>query len=168
MCGIAGWLDLKNDLTREYHIMDAMSATLASRGPDSSGTWFSSHMLLAHRRLAVMDPAGGAQPMVRQKGGYNYAIVYNGELYNAPELKKSLEGYGFAFSTTCDTEVLLLSYIQWGPDCIERLNVPCPGPFWSKTTVLYAAWLRPYFRIRNQSITCPSPYKAGNRLGRLV
>jgi len=122
MCGIAGWLDLKNDLTREYHIMDAMSATLASRGPDSSGTWFSSHMLLAHRRLAVMDPAGGAQPMVRQKGGYNYAIVYNGELYNAPELKKSLEGYGFAFSTTCDTEVLLLSYIQWGPDCIERLN----------------------------------------------
>lgn len=122
MCGIAGWLDLKNDLSIRYPILDTMSATLANRGPDSSGTWLSSHMLLAHRRLAVMDPAGGAQPMVRQKDGHNYTIVYNGELYNAPELKKSLEDYGFDFSTTCDTEVLLLSYIQWGPNCVERLN----------------------------------------------
>jgi len=122
MCGIAGWIDLKNDLTDECPIIDTMSATLANRGPDASGTWFSSHVLLAHRRLAVMDPAGGAQPMVRQKGRWNYAITYNGELYNAPELKKALEDYGYTFTTTCDTEVLLVSYLQWGPSCIERLN----------------------------------------------
>ena len=122
MCGISGWIDLKDDLTNEYPIIEAMSARLANRGPDSSGTWFSTHALLAHRRLAVMDPAGGAQPMVRQKGDSHYAIVYNGELYNAPELKKALEENGFTFLTSCDTEVLLLSYIHWGPECVERLN----------------------------------------------
>lgn len=122
MCGICGWIDLKNDLTDEYPIIETMSAKLANRGPDSSGTWFSTHALFAHRRLAVMDPSGGAQPMIRQRGGYNYSIIYNGELYNAPELKKTLEGYDFTFSTSCDTEVLLLSYIHWGAECVERLN----------------------------------------------
>ncbi len=122
MCGIAGWIDLKEDLTDKVPIVEAMSATLANRGPDSSGTWFSSHALLAHRRLAVMDPAGGVQPMLRQKNGFDYAIVYNGELYNSPELKKSLECCGYSFTTSCDTEVLLLAYVHWGPQCVERFN----------------------------------------------
>jgi asparagine synthase (glutamine-hydrolysing) len=122
MCGIAGWIDLKEDLTDKYPLVEAMSATLAKRGPDSSGTLFSAHALLAHRRLAVMDPAGGAQPMTRQKYGVDYSIVYNGELYNSLELKKILEDFGYTFTTTCDTEVLLLSYVHWGPQCVERLN----------------------------------------------
>ena len=122
MCGIAGWLDLKNDLLENAPLMEAMSAALINRGPDSSGTWNSEHALLAHRRLAVMDPAGGAQPMVRQWGGRQYAIVYNGELYNAPELKQILESRGMIFTTSCDTEVLLNSYIYWGPGCVERFN----------------------------------------------
>ena len=122
MCGIAGWIDLKEDLADKVPIMEAMSATLANRGPDSSGAWLSSHALLAHRRLAVMDPAGGAQPMLRQKDGSDYSIVYNGELYNSPELKRDLEQCGYTFTTNCDTEVLLLSYIHWGPKCVEYLN----------------------------------------------
>lgn len=122
MCGIAGWIDLKEDLTDKYPIVEAMSARLANRGPDSSGTWFSEHALLAHRRLAIMDPAGGAQPMIRQKDGAYYSIVYNGELYNSPELKKSLELCGYSFTTSCDTEVLLLSFVHWGPRCVEHLN----------------------------------------------
>ncbi len=122
MCGISGWIDLKDDLTDQHPIIEAMSAKLANRGPDASGTWFSPHALLAHRRLSVLDPAGGAQPMIRQRGNYHYSIVYNGELYNAPELKKVLKGYGFTFSTTCDTEVLLLSYMHWGEECVERFN----------------------------------------------
>ena len=84
------------------------------RGPDASGTWISQHCALGHRRLSVMDPENGAQPMVRKQGDYTYTIVYNGELYNAPELKKELELRGHHFRTTCDTEVLLVAFIEWG------------------------------------------------------
>ncbi len=122
MCGISGWIDLKEDLTDKAPLVEKMSAALMHRGPDSSGVWKSPHALFAHRRLAVMDPAGGAQPMVREKDGFSYIIVYNGELYNSLELKSSLEGFGYRFSSNCDTEVLLLSYIHWGPECVKKLN----------------------------------------------
>jgi asparagine synthase (glutamine-hydrolysing) len=69
-----------------------------------------------------MDPENGAQPMVRKQGDYTYTIVYNGELYNAPELKKELELRGHHFRTTCDTEVLLVAFIEWGRACVDRLN----------------------------------------------
>lgn len=122
MCAITGWINLREDLSANIPIIETMSSKLANRGPDSSGAWSCLHALLGHRRLAVMDPAGGLQPMIRQRGGFNYSIVYNGELYNAPELKAELEGCGFSFTTSCDTEVLLDSYIQWGPQCVEHLN----------------------------------------------
>jgi asparagine synthase (glutamine-hydrolysing) len=153
MCGIAGWIDLKEDLTDKYPIVEAMSATLAKRGPDSSGTWFSTHALLAHRRLAVMDPAGGAQPMLRQKEGYDYCIVYNGELYNSPELKKSLEDSGYTFTTSCDTEVLLLSYAHWGPQCVERLNGIFAFGIWDeKEQKIFLA--RDHFGVKPLFYTC--------------
>ena len=82
----------------------------------------SQHCALGHRRLSVMDPENGAQPMVRKQGDYTYTIVYNGELYNAPELKKELELRGHHFRTTCDTEVLLVAFMEWGRACIDRLN----------------------------------------------
>ena len=122
MCAIIGWINLKEVLTGSEAIVAEMSAKLAARGPDSSGAWNAPHALLAHRRLAVMDPAGGSQPMTGYKGEYPCTLVYNGELYNAPELKKELEGCGYVFSTSCDTEVLLNSYLQWGPDCVGHLN----------------------------------------------
>src|SRR3569832_504493 len=99
-----------------------MTETLAPRGPDAAGTWISAHCALGHRRLSVMDPENGAQPMIRHAGGHTYVIVYNGELYNAPELRVELEGRGRIFTTNCDTEVLLDSYIEWGKACIERFN----------------------------------------------
>ncbi|SDD26018.1 asparagine synthase (glutamine-hydrolysing) [Paenibacillus sp. UNCCL117] len=122
MCGITGWIDWNRDLTGHSSILINMTDTMALRGPDASGTWITPRCALGHRRLSVMDPANGAQPMIRNCGDNRFAIVYNGELYNAPELKKELESRGHRFSTNCDTEVLLVSFIEWGRACVERLN----------------------------------------------
>ena len=122
MCGITGWIDWDNDLEQERPILDAMVATLAARGPDASGTYVKSSVALGHRRLSVVDLVNGAQPMIRQRGGWNYVITYNGELYNTPELRQELEARGYRFTTTSDTEVLLTAYIEYGPDCVEKFN----------------------------------------------
>src|SRR5690606_12008117 len=81
MCGIAGWICWTGDLTGQREVMERMTATLAHRGPDAAGLWLSPHALLGHRRLVVIDPAGGAQPMVKEKDGRTCVIVYNGEIY---------------------------------------------------------------------------------------
>ncbi|AZN42326.1 asparagine synthase (glutamine-hydrolyzing) [Paenibacillus albus] len=122
MCGFTGWIDWTEDLTKQSIILEKMTGTLANRGPDASGTWISPHCALGHRRLSVIDPANGAQPMVRTSEDDTYVLVYNGELYNAPELKRELEGLGRHFTTTCDTEVLLVAYMEWGPVCVEKFN----------------------------------------------
>jgi len=122
MCGITGFIDWRKDLTEFPVILESMTETLIDRGPDASGTWISRHCALGHRRLSVIDPENGAQPMIRRFGDHLYTIVYNGEIYNALELKKELEVRGHQFRTTCDTEVLLLAYIEWGIDCLAKLN----------------------------------------------
>jgi asparagine synthase (glutamine-hydrolysing) len=132
MCGITGWVDYRKDLTSYPSILVSMTETMALRGPDASGTWLSPDCALGHRRLSVMDPENGAQPMTRRKGDYSYTIVYNGELYNAPELRRELEQRGYRFSTTCDTEVLLISFIEWGRVCVDRLNGIFAFAVWSE------------------------------------
>lgn len=122
MCGITGWIDWERNLENEGHIVANMMETLAARGPDASGMYLSTHAAFGHRRLSVVDPENGAQPMIRDRGGRRYVITYNGELYNTPELRKSLEAQGYTFRTNCDTEVLLTSYIEWGPSCVEQFN----------------------------------------------
>ncbi|ALS26954.1 asparagine synthase (glutamine-hydrolyzing) [Paenibacillus cisolokensis] len=122
MCGITGWIDWTRDLTRQSDILERMTETLAARGPDAAGTWIAGPCALGHRRLAVIDPENGAQPMIRSSEEDAYVIVYNGELYNAAELKRELENRGRRFTTTCDTEVLLVAYMEWGAACLERLN----------------------------------------------
>lgn len=122
MCGITGWIDWEVDLTRQLPILAAMTETLSNRGPDATGTWLSPRAALGHRRLIVVDPTGGGQPMIRRRGDHSYVITYNGELYNTPELRRELESRGHFFQSTSDTEVLLVAYIEWGPACVERLN----------------------------------------------
>src|SRR4051794_37509530 len=98
MCGMTGWIDWNRDLTTQADTIEKMTETLELRGPDASGTWLSKHCALGHRRLSVMDPENGAQPMVRHlktAEQHDCVIVYNGELYNAPELRKELEGIGY-------------------------------------------------------------------------
>jgi asparagine synthase (glutamine-hydrolysing) len=122
MCGIAGIVDFDNDLLGESQTLAAMMDAIAHRGPDSAGTFLTHQVALGHRRLTVVDPAGGSQPMIRSIGSNTYTIIYNGELYNTPELRQALIKKGHTFFSHSDTEALLLSYIEWGPSCVERLN----------------------------------------------
>jgi len=131
MCGITGWINWNEDLTRQSISLEQMTETLAPRGPDAAGTWISPHCALGHRRLSVIDPENGAQPMIRHNGDDKHVIVYNGELYNALELRKELEQRGRSFTTTCDTEVLLVAYMEWGRACLDRFNGIFAFAIWS-------------------------------------
>ena len=122
MCGIVGIVDFENDMLKESKTLAAMLDTVTHRGPDSAGTFMTHQVALGHRRLTVVDPAGGSQPMTRSIGTNTYTIVYNGELYNTPELRHELIRKGHSFFSHSDTEVLLLSYVEWGPSCVERFN----------------------------------------------
>ncbi|NLT95669.1 MAG: asparagine synthase (glutamine-hydrolyzing) [Clostridia bacterium] len=122
MCGISGWVNFSRDISGEKKIIEKMTETLIPRGPDAKGFYLSNHALLGHRRLSVIDPANGAQPMTGEGRGKKYIIIYNGELYNTQELRNELIAKGYHFQTRCDTEVLLLSFIEWGPECLNKIN----------------------------------------------
>lgn len=121
MCGIAGWLDWEKDIS-ESDCISAMSESLRRRGPDESGIYVDKNICLIHRRLVVVDPENGKQPMTFNFNDRKYTIVYNGELYNTDEIRRELEGLGHSFRGHSDTEVLLKSFVQWGKDCVNKLN----------------------------------------------
>ena len=122
MCGIAGWVNFSESLKSNSKIIKKMTDILERRGPDSEGIYESENVLLGHRRLIVVDPEGGEQPMIKIINGNKYVLVYNGELYNTEELRKSLLEEGYFFDSYSDTEVLLMSYIAWGVNCIKKFN----------------------------------------------
>jgi asparagine synthase (glutamine-hydrolysing) len=124
MCGIVGWLDFTRDLRGEQGVLDAMTDSMAARGPDGRGTWLGPHAGLGHRRLAIIDVAGGAQPMAAKVAphGDPVVLVYSGEVYNFRELRAQLTGLGHHFGTRSDTEVVLRAYQEWGVGCVERFN----------------------------------------------
>ncbi|WP_434798415.1 asparagine synthase (glutamine-hydrolyzing) [Terrisporobacter vanillatitrophus] len=122
MCGIVGWSNLKNNIRDYSNIMDKMINTLKLRGPDSGGLQVYDHALIGHRRLAIVDPTGGLQPMTKKIGNKEYTICYNGELYNTEEVRTKLLVKGYSFDSYGDTEVLLTSYIEYGKNCVEYLN----------------------------------------------
>ena len=134
MCGITGWIDWGTDLSTQKHILDAMVNTLAARGPDASGTYLTQQAAIGHRRLSVVDLEGGRQPMIRYSGDKPYVITYNGELYNTEEVRQDLAALGYTFSSHSDTEVLLLSFIAWGPECVDRLNGIFAFGVWDETS----------------------------------
>lgn len=123
MCGICGWIDWERDMSQQGRIVEVMTDKLVQRGPDDSGMFLSSHAGLGHRRLIVVDPAGGVQPMNRTRAGRTCTVVYNGELYNTSEIRSELRSRGWHFETrNSDTEALLLAYMEWGADCLTRFN----------------------------------------------
>lgn len=122
MCGIAGWVDWERDLSQQQPTAEAMAETLVCRGPDAGAVWASPAAVFAHRRLIVVDPVGGAQPMTRRCGEHTYTLTYNGELYNTEDMRKELLERGHSFESYSDTEVLLRAYIEWGTACVNRCN----------------------------------------------
>jgi asparagine synthase (glutamine-hydrolysing) len=122
MCGITGWISFNRDLARLRDVVDAMTETMACRGPDASGTWIYGPAALGHRRLAVIDLAGGVQPMSVRTPAGEVVLVYSGEAYNFTELRDELRRAGEQFETSSDTEVVLRGYIRWGEGVAARLN----------------------------------------------
>jgi asparagine synthase (glutamine-hydrolysing) len=172
MCGIAGaylWPD-GGPLT------DRLTKTLAHRGPDGSGRYSHSagagDVHLGHRRLSIIDlTETGAQPMVAE----GLSLTYNGELYNAPELRRELEADGVRFRGTSDTEVLLRAWRRWGVDCLPRLRgMFAFGVFDERTGELTIVrdqlGIKPLFYVRRgQGLAFASELKAlANELGDLT
>ena len=121
MCGICGVFAVEGMLdpvAREA--VPAMAAALAHRGPDGDGFFDGAKAAFGHRRLAIIDRAGGYQPMSNEDG--SCWIVFNGEVYNHRSLRPLLESKGHQFKTSCDTEVILHAYEEFGPAAVERLE----------------------------------------------
>ncbi|WP_249412222.1 asparagine synthetase B family protein [Micromonospora endophytica] len=110
------------DLTRQGHALDAMTQTMACRGPDGHGTFVRTHAALGHRRLAIIDLPGGGQPMTVSTPAGDVALVYSGEVYNFQELRERLTALGHTFRTSSDTEVVLHGYLQWAESVVDHIE----------------------------------------------
>ncbi|HEX7010180.1 MAG TPA: hypothetical protein VF184_09365, partial [Phycisphaeraceae bacterium] len=119
MCGIAGIIRPGAAQVDEREIR-CMTDALQHRGPDGSGLLVRGPVAIGHRRLAIIDPAGGQQPLSNEDG--TVWITFNGEVYNHRELRQQLESLGHRFATRCDTEVVVHAYEQWGQACLRRLR----------------------------------------------
>jgi asparagine synthase (glutamine-hydrolysing) len=121
MCGICGIVSFDAPLSPELrHAIDPMTDALAHRGPDGRGVYRDTHAVLGHRRLAIIDRAGGAQPMPNEDR--TVWVVFNGEIYNHRELRHHLAQKGHRFATTCDTEVIVHAYEEFGAECVSHLE----------------------------------------------
>ena len=121
MCGLAGIFhhDARGEV--DAALLRRMTTALAHRGPDGDGFHTEPGVGLGHRRLAIIDIAGGHQPMFNENG--SVVIVFNGEIYNFAELRPQLQALGHVFSSDhSDTETILHAWESWGPDCLQRLN----------------------------------------------
>jgi asparagine synthase (glutamine-hydrolysing) len=129
MCGIAGIFN-RDGSAIDRGILEAMTNSIAHRGPDGSGYLVDGEIGLGHRRLSIIDLGGGSQPMGNEDG--HLQIVFNGEIYNFVELRAQLESLGHSFSTNSDTETIVHAYEQWGAECTTRLNGIFSFAIWDK------------------------------------
>ena len=166
MCGIVGFINFKQVLTKHKNVLLNMNSSLINRGPDEDGYYIKEHVALAHKRLIVIDPKGGKQPMVEQLSENEYVIVYNGQIYNTKELRQTLEENGFTFKGHSDTEVLLKSYIYYGKNVVHHLNGIFAFAIWDqKNEELFIArdhfGIKPlFYTMQNNSFIFASEIKA--------
>lgn len=131
MCGIVGIFNLNGEPVSPVQLRQ-MTDAISHRGPDGEGFYLDSFVGLGHRRLAILDlsPAGHQPMMTEDK---QYALTYNGEIYNFQALKTELEKLGYRFRSRTDSEVVLYAYAEWGPACTERFNGMFALAIWDKT-----------------------------------
>lgn len=144
MCGLAGIYERPGEqASRE--LLCAMAGELRHRGPDGTGLYLDRRFGMVNTRLAIVDLAGGDQPLSDERG--RCWVMQNGEIFNYPELQHELTALGHRFTTSCDTEVLVHAYEEWGVDCLPRLNGEFAFAVWDrKTRELFLA--RDRFGIR--------------------
>lgn len=165
MCGFVGFANLKENISSKINIYN-MNESIAKRGPDEDGYYYEEHVCLGHKRLIVIDPDGGKQPMSTMCENNLYTIVYNGQLYNTKELRTELEENGFTFDSYSDTEVLLKSFIFWKHDVVKKLNGIFAFAIWdsNKKELFFARdhfGVKPlFYTLHNNTIIFASEIKA--------
>jgi len=120
MCGVAGLFHPLDPAIPPQGPIQRMADAMAHRGPDGDGFHREPHLAFGHRRLAIVDLAGGHQPMADESG--QVTVCFNGEIYNHTALRAELEALGHRYHTRSDTETILHAWAQWGADCVEHLS----------------------------------------------
>ncbi|MEA2030005.1 MAG: asparagine synthase (glutamine-hydrolyzing), partial [candidate division Zixibacteria bacterium] len=120
MCGIAGYLELKEPSSPDKDLVRRMIGSIRYRGPDEFGAYFDNRCALGHARLSIIDLTGGSQPLSNEDG--SLWITFNGEIYNYLELRTELEKSHHKFRTKSDTEVIIHAFEEWGTRCLDRFN----------------------------------------------
>lgn len=134
MCGIFGIVSSRIDKKQ----VETSTNTLSHRGPDDSGYFIGEGIGLGHRRLSIIDLAGGHQPIFNEDG--SKCVIFNGEIYNFMELREYLISKGHRFSTRSDTETILHAYEEWGESCVEHFRGMFAFAIWdSKEKSLFLA-----------------------------
>ncbi len=168
MCGIVGFTDFNSVMRDEEskEILYSMNKKLTRRGPDEGGYYTSKKIYLGHKRLIVIDPIGGKQPMIYKYEGNTYAITYNGQIYNSDEIRKSLIDKGFKFEGHSDTEVLIKAFVCYGYRVVNHLNGIFAFAIWNeKKEELFLArdhfGVKPlFYSMKNNEIVFASEIKA--------
>jgi len=130
MCGIAGFIDVQRNSDDAEQLIDRMCKVIRHRGPDDQGVWVGDGVALGMRRLAIIDLAGGHQPIFNED--QSILVVFNGEIYNYRELQKELVERGHHFRTKSDTETIVHAYEEYGDDCVKHLRGMFTFAIWDR------------------------------------
>src|SRR5579872_4991751 len=148
MCGIAGFLNLDSSRSEDLPVLERMTTAIAHRGPDDSSFYSRPGVFLGHRRLSIVDLAGGLQPMSNETG--RVWLIFNGEIFNHTDLRPPLEAAGHHYRTRSDSETILHAYEQYGAGCASRLRGMFAFAIWDEDTeTLFCArdrlGIKPYY-----------------------
>lgn len=166
MCGFVGYTNLKESINKDKTLITKMNNTLYRRGPDEDGYYINDNIALGHKRLIVIDPENGKQPMIESFSSGNYVICYNGQIYNTKELKENLKQNGFNLKSRSDTEILLKSYILYGNNVVNHLNGIFAFAIWNEAKEeLFMArdhmGVKPlFYTLKNNTLIFASEIKA--------
>ncbi len=147
MCGICGKLNFDRHEPVEPELLRRMMDLIQHRGPDGSGEYLQGPVALGHRRLSIIDLNTGNQPMANEDG--TVWVVYNGEIYNFPELRAELLARGHRFKSHSDTEVIVHMYEELGDNCVTRFRGMFAFALWDQTQAAVAAGKGP---CRHQAV----------------